>query len=387
MIQVDAETAEHNADIGPHTRSSAETIAPSHAPKPLRIIHISKHCGYGNGNVHVAVDLACVQAQAGYEVWFASSGGTFVDMLERHGVRHIILRQDQRKPWTLVKSAFALIGHCRVIRPTILHAHMMGSALIGYAASLVTGIKLVTTVHNSFDRHSVLMRLGHAVVAVSHAERDNLIKRNYRPDKVSVVWNAPDGSPRESFMANDREFRLSRPCVVAICALHRRKGVFDLIAACAETFQDFPEWHLYIAGEGPGKSELQAQVELLGLSARVTFLGFVPAPKTIFHQADIFVLASYADPGSLSIGEARAAGCAIIATAVGGTTEMLAYGEAGRLVAPGTPRQLAVELRRLMRDPDARRQLSKDAKHASDIFNVGRLVDDYGRVYQDVLGS
>ncbi len=41
---------------------------------PPRILHISKHCGYGNGNVHVAVDLACVQARAGYQVWFASGG-------------------------------------------------------------------------------------------------------------------------------------------------------------------------------------------------------------------------------------------------------------------------------------------------------------------------
>jgi glycosyltransferase involved in cell wall biosynthesis len=351
----------------------------------LRVVHISKHCGYANGSVHVAVDLACVQAQAGDEVIFASSGGTFVEMLERHGVRHVTLRQDQRKPHTLLRSAFGLVRLCKAERPDILHAHMMGSAVIGYAASMLTGIPLVTTVHNSFDRHSVLMRLGDRVVAVSNAERDHLIKRGYKPDRVTVVWNAPNKSPREAFMRNERDVKLTGPCITAVCALHRRKGVFDLIDACATLFTEFPDWRLYIAGEGPDRAKLEEQVAALGLSERVIFLGFIPAPRTLFEQSDIFVLASYADPGSLSIGEARSAGCAIIATAVGGTTEMLEYGTAGRLVSPGSPKQLAVELRRLMSDPDGRAALRQAALHGSEVFDVERLVADYGNVYQDAL--
>lgn len=367
----------------PGARNLTANLAAGHGRQagPRRVLHLSKHCGYGNGNVHVAVDLACVQARAGCDVTFASGGGTFVEMLEQHGVRHVALRQDQRKPWTLVLSALALIRLCREIRPDVLHAHMMGGAAIGYAASKVTGVPLVTTVHNSFDRHSVLMRLGDRVVAVSEAERDHLIARGFDASRVVAVWNAPDKSPRETFMRNSGEITLQGPCIVAICALHRRKGVFDLIDACAALLPEFPEWRLYIAGEGPDRDVLERQAAEAGLADRVTFLGFVPAPKTLFKQADVFVLASYADPGSLSIGEARAAGCAIVATAVGGTSEMLGYGEAGRLIAPGSPRQLAVELRRLMRDPPAREALRDAARSGSEVFDVARLVGDYARVY------
>ena len=63
-------------------------------------------------------------------------------------------------------------------------------------------------------------------------------------------------------------------------------------------------------------------------------MGAVPAPRVLFEQTDIFALCSYADPCSLVIGEARGAGCAIVATAVGGTPEMLEFGRAGRLVPP-----------------------------------------------------
>jgi len=198
------------------------------------------------------------------------------------------------------------------------------------------------------------------------------------------VLNAPNNSPREAFFPADPELSLTHPCVVVICALHKRKGVFDIIDACSRVFAEFPEWRLYIAGEGPDREVLEAQATALGLAERVTFLGYVRNPKPLYRMADIFVLASYADPGALSVGEARAAGCAIIATSVGGTTEMLGHGAAGRLVPPGSPERLATELKSLMADPEARQALREAAANGSEIFNVERLVQDYEAVYQSV---
>ena len=369
---------------GPRAKRDGRTETSARRPS---VLHLSKHCGYGNGSVHVAVDLACGQADAGYDVTFCSGGGTFVPMMEAHGVRHITLPQSQSRPFEFAMSAPRLIMLCRKLKPAVLHAHMMGGAVLGAVASRVLGIPLVTTVHNSFDRHSVLMRLGDRVVAVSEAERTQLIEKHYNPKRVTAIWNAPDESPRESFMKNDRSYELARPCVVAICALHRRKGVFDLIDAAAKVFPSRPDWRLYIAGEGPDRESLEQQAVAAGLGDRVTFLGFVPAPKTLFAQADIFVLASYADPGSLSIGEARSAGCAIIATAVGGTTEMLGHGTAGRLVKPGEPEMLAAALRDLMDNPAERAALSKAARDGSEIFKASRLVGEYGAAYEAAARS
>ncbi len=382
MSAVAAMPGRRNGAASAEGRKDADASAP---PGRLRVVHIAKHCGYANGSVHVAVDLACVQAQAGYDVLFVSGGGTFVEMLQQHHVRHVTLRQDQRRPLTLVKAAVGLVGLCREARPSVLHAHMMGGAAIGYVASVLTGVPLVTTVHNSFDRHSIIMRLGDRVVAVSRAERDHLIARGYKPERLDVVWNAPNNSPREAFMRNSHDVPLGNPCIITVSALHRRKGVFDLIDACAMLFEDFPEWKLYIAGEGPDRDVLEAQAAARGLADRVIFLGFIAEPKKLYQQSDIFVLASYADPGSLSIGEARAAGCAIVATAVGGTSEMLEHGAAGRLVSPGNPAQLAAELRTLMQDAAQRAALGDAALNGAETFDVQRLVADYERVYLDAL--
>lgn len=353
------------------------------------IIHLSKHCGRGNGNVHVAVDLACEQARAGHGVYFCSGGGTFVGLLEREGVRHVMLPQDQQKPLTMLRSALALTRLCRAIRADIMHAHMMGGALIGTVASRLASVPLVTTVHNSFDRHSVLMRMGDRIVAVSEAERQALVKRGFPPERTRVVWNAPLGSARHNAVPVEGEAEIAptlrHPNITLICGLHARKGVADVIEAAAHLLPSMPEWTVYIAGEGPDQADLEARVAACGLSKRIIFLGYVDSPQLLYSQADIFVLASYADPGSLTIGEARAAGCAIVATSVGGTPEMLEFGAAGRLVPPGQPDILAQALGEIMRDPGRRAAMGQAARRGAEIFDVKRLVPDYMNIYEEII--
>jgi len=353
---------------------------------PLRVIHLIKHCGYGNGNVHVAVDLACVQADAGYQVTVVSAGGTFEPLLDKHKVRHIRLNHDQSGPLSVLKASWKLVRYVRNMKADILHAHMMSSALVGYVVSKLTGVPLITTVHNSFDRHSIIMRLGHRVVAVSRAEREYLLSRGFASDRVDVVMNAPVMSPRESFMKDEVQPSISSPCITTVCGLHRRKRVFDLIAACGMLFADMPRWHLYIAGEGPDLEALKEQARAAGIEANVVFLGFVRDPMPLLRQSDIFALASESEPFGLSVAEARAAGCAIVATNVGGIPEVLDFGRAGRLVPPGRPDELASELRDLMTNQEVRLQMQRSALSGSENFHVHRLVGDYESVYRRAHG-
>ncbi|MBV1837829.1 glycosyltransferase family 4 protein [Acetobacter estunensis] len=352
------------------------------------IVHLSKHCGRGNGNVHVAVDLACEQARAGHTVYFCSGEGTFVPLLEREGVHYRFFAQDQKKPAALLGSMVALTRLCRTASVDILHAHMMGGVVVGAVASRLANVPLVATVHNSFDRHSVLMRLGDRVVAVSEADRKALVERGFSPDRTRVVWNAPVASVRNAHSEEDVSRsvpKLSHPNIVMICGLHARKGVFDVIEAATMLLPSMPEWTLYIAGEGPDRVYLEQRVMAAGLTDRIVFLGYVEHPEALYSQTDIFVLASYADPGSLTIGEARAAGCAIVATSVGGTPEMLEFGAAGCLIPPGRSDILARELGVIMRDPSRRETMRKAARRGAEIFDVKRLVPDYMRIYEEVI--
>lgn len=354
-------------------------------PTVRRIVHIAKHCSYGNGNVHVAVDLACVQADHGCEVLFLSSGGTFVPMLERHGVRHIALEQDTKSPWLLAKSLRTMMRTARAFRPEVLHAHMMGAAVLAWICGRVVGVPVVTTVHNSFDRHAWIMRLGTKIVAVSEAERQSLLRQGYPADRLEVVMNAPLNSPREEFMPPAQDFNIKSPYILTVCGLHKRKGVADLIQACAAVFPSMPGWRLCVAGEGPDRELLERLAERCAIRNRVHFLGFVANPREVMRKSEIFALCSYADPCSLVIGEARGAGCAIVASAVGGTPEMLDFGLAGRLFKAGDVDRLASELHYLMLHSAQRDRLRIQAYAGSEVFHVSRLLHDYDSVYRSAI--
>ncbi|HEY8006316.1 MAG TPA: glycosyltransferase family 4 protein [Methylocella sp.] len=347
----------------------------------MHILHLIKHSRHCNGNVNVAVDLACGQVRKGHQVVYASGGGHYDTLLDAHGVQRAEISQGQESsPLALARSVAALVRLCRRFKPDVIHAHMMSSAVFGYFASKLTGVPLVTTVHNSFDRHAILMRAGRVVVAVSKAERNLLLSRGFKPGQVTVVLNGPNGSPRETF-GIPTDVVLATPSITTVCGLHPRKGVHDLLAAFRVLLPEFPNWHLNIIGGGPDREKLEALAGELGLSGSAHFIGPVEAPQPLLRQSQIFVLASYADPCCLVIPEAREAGCAIVATAVGGTPELLGHGEAGQLVEPGRPDQFAKVLRELMQDEEALREWRTKAKTGSGYFTVERLVDDYDKVY------
>lgn len=356
----------------------------------MRILHLINHCNYGNGNVHVAVDLACAHVKMGHAVMFAADGGDYLALLRDHGVKYVRLAQRQTNTFRLIGSLAELIKICRSFKPDVIHAHMMAGAVFGKAASLLFRVPLVTTVHNSFDWHSSLMKLGDKIVAVSAAERKFLIERGFNPKKVEVILNGPIGSPRES-QGEKLDAKIldgiEKPFIVTLCGLHPRKGVQDLIGAFSQIASANPAWKLYIVGDGPQRQELLELATTLKLGDRVVFLGYVKHPGEILEKADVFVLASHADPCALVIPEARQAGCAIVATSVGGTPELLDFGKSGLLVKPGSPDAIAQALQKLISDPALLQKFRASAKSGSERFQIGRVAEDYSRLYASLVAA
>ncbi len=343
----------------------------------MRVVHLLKHCERGNGHVHVAVDLACEQAARGHDVVYASGGGTYVDLLERNGVRHALVPQTGRGAPAGLAALLGLMGRHR---PAVVHAHMMAAAALGYAATRARGGALVTTVHNSFDGHSGLMRLGDRVAAVSEAERRLLLGRRYRADRLTTVHNGPLGSVREA-LRPDEGIAVPRPYAMTLSGLHGRKRVGDAIAAFAAVAADVPDWRLAVVGEGPDEAVLRAQASGLGLDGRVVFTGRTLNPGPLLRGASIFVNLAEAEPFGLVVAEARAAGCAVVASEAGGMPEVVDGGRAGILVPVGGIAAAAAALRRLMTEPGELARWRTAAALAPGQFTVGAMADAYEEVY------
>ncbi|WP_250865776.1 glycosyltransferase family 4 protein [Caballeronia sp. INSB1] len=358
----------------------------------MRIVHLANHAQtIGNGTVNMMVDLACMQARMGQDVVIASSGGGFEPLLRRHGILHIPLQQS-RQPWR-VPSMIA--GFNRLIDrfdPDIVHAHMMTGALISRFSSMRRRFALVTTVHHELQKSASLVRAGDRMVAVSRALALDLEARGIDPGRMSIVLNGAVGAPRLVCRPAAKPLRLRHPNIVCVAGMYRRKGIADLLQAFALVREQsgserefMAEPHLYLVGDGPERASMEALAAELGIAEITHFAGFVADPRPYFASADIFALLSRQDPGPLVIAEAREAGCAIVATRVGGIPEMLDDGAAGVLVPAGDIEQAAAKLRWLLLDGQARGQFAARARLNLQPLSVERVSSDYMAVYQHTL--
>lgn len=352
----------------------------------VRIIHLINHCRFGHGNVHAAVDLACAQVASGDAVALASGPGEFVPLLEREGVEHIFLDQQSRHPLAVLKMVFRLRRVIRRFRPDIVHAHMMTGAVVGWLATRGSRTRLVTTLHNAFDGHAVLMGLGDRVIAVSEAVRQAMLDRGLPEAKLRTVLNGTLGARRRDFFTAAAALGpLARPSVVTICGLHDRKGVRDLLQAFELVGQDVPDAHLYLVGDGPHRPAYEQITSSLRSAERIHFMGEVADTKAVLAQTDVFVLASHADPAPLVLPEAREAGCAIVATAVDGIPELLEQGRAGDLVPPKEPSAMAAAILRLLRSPDQLAAARAKAALNLDYWTTARVCRDTRAVYRELV--
>ncbi|MDC7692763.1 glycosyltransferase family 4 protein [Asticcacaulis sp. DXS10W] len=350
----------------------------------MKIVHVSNHVLFANGNVHAAVDLACAQSAAGHEVHYVSQGGDFETLLKENGVTHHRGTQSVKGPLKLLRSTSDLTRIVWKLKPDIIHAHMMTGALTGKAASVLSGTPLVTTVHNAFDGHAILMGLGDRVIGVSQAVAKHMVSRGVDAERVVSVLNGTLNVARRKAEASDG-ITLEQPAIMTICGLHERKGVRHLLKAFDTVSKANPDVHLYILGEGPDEKAYQDIAQGLEHASRIHFLGMIRQTRPYLAAADIFVLTSLQDPCPLVIPEAREQGCAIVATNVDGIPEMLTIGDAGVLVPPSDPGSLADALLRLLSDPEELQKQRAASLKGIEHFDIYRVMSETEQVYKGIM--
>ncbi len=351
----------------------------------MKILHLLNHVDrVGNGIVHVAVDLACVQARAGHDVWVASKGGAYEALLARYGVRHV--RVDQaRRPLAIWNALRTLRTLLRDERIEVVHAHMVTGYLLARVLRVLrvgAPWRLVASVHNEWQRSSSLMGGADRVITMSENAIARLTGRGMRRDKLRAVRNGTVGSPRLLDASQD-VVTLRQPAIVTVAGLYERKGIRELIAAFDLLAPGHPDAHLYIVGEGPDRTRFEARAAASPARERIHFEGFRPSARPYLTEAAVFVLASHAEPGGLVLPEARDCGCAIVATAVDGSPELLENGRAGVLVPPFDAPALAAAITRLLDSPAERERWKAAARENLDWLRIERQHEETMAVYRE----
>jgi glycosyltransferase involved in cell wall biosynthesis len=296
----------------------------------------------------------------------------FLDVVRDRGFDATALGNDFPR---LRATAGELTGTLREKGCDVLLCHGYKANLLGRIAARRIGVPAVAVsrgwtwedrrvrLYEWVDRRH--LRLMDHVVAVSDGQAERVRQWCGVPARrVTVIRNsarlgafAATEPAREQllniFPANHRPERV----VIAAGRLSPEKGFGVLIEAAAAVLAADPGAGVAIFGEGVLRPDLEQQVQARGLTGRVVLPGFRTDLDALLAAADVVTLPSFTEGLPNVALEASAAGVPVVATAVGGTPEVVLDGETGLLIRPGQPDALANGLKQLLRDAEFRAAL------------------------------
>lgn len=178
------------------------------------------------------------------------------------------------------------------------------------------------------------------------------------------------------------------PLIFAAGRLAPEKGFDVLIAAFARVHAQHPAWRLEIAGEGPLRTALAAQIEAAGLGESVELRGHLLAARERMGDAAIFVLSSRNEAYPMVVCEAMAAGAAVVATdCPTGPREMITESVDGLLVPPDDVPALADALLKLIINPALREKLAAAAHVGARRFGSETVMPQWDGLVRQVMAE
>ncbi|TLM74493.1 glycosyltransferase family 4 protein [Pseudarthrobacter sp. NamB4] len=228
----------------------------------------------------------------------------------------------------------------RTLRPAVVHSHLSYADVI--SACALAGdrrTRLVTTEHGiaaddlvyhgsvaksrvKAAMHALRLRRADGIIAVSEATR-RAMEGKWNPARpITVIPNGVDRSAGKGPAAPLNVPAPQAPRILSLSRLSPEKRLPDLLNAFAKLHADLPGATLTVAGNGPLLGELQELARQLGIEQAVSFPGFLDATKAM-AAADVLVQLSVWENCSYTLLDAVTAGLGVVATPVGGNTEIL----------------------------------------------------------------
>ncbi len=347
----------------------------------------------GGAQTYVALLLPAVAEQ--FEVTVAAHGqGPVRDAAEAAGVRFVPVKHLRRgiNPFRDALALVELVRLCRREGPEILHANSSKAGVLGRIAGVLAGVPIrIFTAHGwAFAAYPglagwlylwadrIVQPLTTQVICVAEHERElGIGARSCVPERSVVVHNAVDVG---SFAAIRHVHE--PPQIISVGRFAYPKDYPTLVDALARIDADY---RVTLVGEGPDRPTVTTDARRR-LAERAELVGTRRDVSELLAAADLFALSSRSEGLPISVLEAMAAGLPVVATDVGGVSELVVDGETGFLVPPTDAKALAQALETLLREPQLRRRFGAAARRrAEQRFDLPRFRDAHLRLYRREL--
>ena len=301
----------------------------------------------------------------------------------------------------------AFIRLCRRLRPAIVHTRNLAALEFAVPAALA-GVPARVHGEHGWDtadpggtrRKYQLLRRAYSpfvsrYVALSGQIESYLVGRvGIAPSRVERICNGVDtvrfrpAAAREPLAGSP----FDDPDAIIVGTVGRLQTVKDQVnlvralAIARGQGRAGARLRLLIAGDGPQRAEVEAEIRAAGIGDVTWLAGERSDVPELMRALDVFALPSQAEGISNTILEAMASGLSVVATAVGGNAELVAEGETGALVPAQNPDAMARALLRYTEDAALRQAHGlAGRKRVEQNFSIDGMVERYAALYEDLL--
>lgn len=380
----------------------------------IKVIRVIARLNIGGPAIHTVLltrDLDPTRFESILVTGIEAPGeGSMREWAAAQGVQPIIIPELGREisPLADLKVLFELYRLFRREKPDIVHTHTAKAGFVGRLAARLAGVPNVVHTFHGHVFHSYfspaktrlflliergLARLSDKIITISPLQRQEIHGFGIASlDKILII---PLGFDLAPFLENNdlkgalrAELSLGADAkLVGIVA--RLTGVKNhrlFIEAAALVHQKSPNVHFLIIGDGELRADLEQQVAALGLRPVVHFLGWRQDLPAIYADLNLVALTSRNEGTPVTLIEAQASGCPVVATAVGGVPDIVADGQTGYLVPSGNAQLLAEAIMKILAG-DAALMGQAGRESVTEKFAIQRLVKDIETVYQNLVSS
>lgn len=324
----------------------------------LRVAHLVSSLN-PNGATSSAINLMRWLRGHGHETVVASTGGDREEHVADAGID--LVRYEPGGAGWLLAGKRRLARTLAEWQPDLLHVHRLDCLQQGIVLAGKLQLPLVVSVH-AWVRgkpaevlHDPDISL---IVVPTEAQRSwYCTKVGLHRDRVAVL---PYGLDLDRFVA-EHTGAVDTLGMLGNFA-EESSGWGHTIAALRHLAPRYPQLRSLFIGRGAGREVLAGQLAKAGLDERAAVEDAGPELAPALARMDVFAYPVERDSHSLGLLKAMASGCAVVASAVGGVTELIKDHRSGLLVPPGDAKAFADAVASLIETPDRARDLGRAAR-------------------------
>lgn len=385
----------------------------------INVLHVIESLGSGGAErlLHTNLQYLDQKRVRSVVVTLCADGDHWVEPIKELGVEVVTLKCATRGE--LAGAVGALVRISRARQTHLIHTHLFWANILGRIAGLLSGIPVISSIHNPeyepqvwenspsasrgkvkfcafADRWTALCACDR-MIAVSEFVRQSAARHLKFPvEHIDLLYNPVDMSELDAPITRSRrdlirEWQLPDDCAVLlnVARVAPQKGLVHAVRAMPEVVRQFPNAQLVSVGaltDSRYVERIRREATALGVADRVHLLGPRRDIGSLLRACDVFLFPSNYEGQGIALVEAMATGCACIASDIGPMKELLVDGVTGRLVPPGDPSGLAAAVCELLSRPDLRQRLGAAARESAvmrfqPVPSTERLV----RIYETVL--